>query len=113
MTPDISIFGRYTYLVTELFWGTIAVALLWRANAFKTAARTILVLYPLGYLWDRYTLEVGVFEIPLRSGVEILDIPLEEHLFMLVVPGMVVGAHETLAQYFGDSRTTAPRETDA
>lgn len=94
--PDIGVFGRYTYLVTELLWGTIALLLLWHADAVRTAARTILVLYPFAYVWDWYTLKVGVFAIPLRTGIELLGIPLEEHIFMLVVPALVVGIHETL-----------------
>lgn len=93
---DISVCGRYTYLVTELFWGAIAALLVRRSGAERRALRTIVVLYPLGYLWDRYTLNVGVFEIPLRTGVDVAGIPLEEHLFMLVVPSMVIGVHETL-----------------
>ncbi len=97
MAPDISVFGRYTYLVTELFWGTIAGLLLWQTGSTKRAARTVLALYPLGYLWDRYTLDVGVFEIPLRTGIEVAGIPIEEHLFMLVVPSMVIGVHEALS----------------
>jgi lycopene cyclase domain-containing protein len=96
MARDIAVFGRYTYLVTELFWGTIAALLLRRAGAERRAALTVAALYPLGYLWDRYTLAVGVFDIPLRTGIEIAEIPLEEHLFMLVVPSMVIGVHETI-----------------
>ncbi|MFC4247024.1 lycopene cyclase domain-containing protein [Natribaculum luteum] len=99
MAPDIDVFGRYTYLATELFWGAIALALLRRADAVRRAAVTILALYPVAYLWDRYTLEVGVFSIDLRTGIEIAGIPLEEHLFMAVVPGLVVGFHENI---FGD-----------
>lgn len=98
---DISVLGRYTYLGTELFWGLLAAVLVRRSGAEKRAARTILALYPLGYLWDRYTLNVGVFEIPLRTGVDVAGIPIEEHLFMLVVPSMVIGAHETLCNWFG------------
>ncbi len=116
---DITVFGRYTYLVTELLWGTVAVALLRRANACRKAAVTILVLYPIAYVWDRYTLAVGVFDIKLRTGIDIAGIPLEEHLFMAVVPGLVIGIHETI---FGDdgganataylSRVTRSRLTD-
>lgn len=94
--PDIGVLGPYTYLATELLWGAVALALLRYADAFRVAARTTLVLYPFAYLWDWYTLEVGVFAIPLRTGVEFLGIPIEEHLFMLVVPAMVVGTHESL-----------------
>ena len=100
MVPDIGIFGRYTYLATELFWGTIALVLLRRAGALGKAAVTIAALYPIAYLWDRYTLAVGVFEINLRTGIEVAGIPLEEHLFMLVVPGLVIGFHETI---FGET----------
>ncbi|MGQ3410681.1 lycopene cyclase domain-containing protein [Natrinema sp. LN54] len=96
---DISVFGRYTYLVTEVVWGTVAALLLSRANALRKAAVTILALYPVAYVWDRYTLAVGVFDIKLRTGVEVAGIPLEEHLFMAVVPGLVIGFHETI---FGD-----------
>jgi lycopene cyclase domain-containing protein len=96
---DISVFGRYTYLVTEIVWGAVAAALLRRANACRKAAVTILALYPIAYVWDRYTLAVGVFDIQLRTGVDVAGIPLEEHLFMAVVPGLVIGVHETL---FGD-----------
>ncbi|SIS03358.1 lycopene cyclase domain-containing protein [Natronorubrum thiooxidans] len=99
MNPDISVLGRYTYLATELFWGAIAVLLLRRADALRNAAVTILALYPIAYVWDRYTLAVGVFDIKLRTGIDIAGIPLEEHLFMAVVPGLVIGFHETL---FGD-----------
>ncbi|ELZ03054.1 lycopene cyclase domain-containing protein [Natrialba aegyptia] len=103
MRPDIGVLGRYTYLATELFWGTIAATLLYRANAVRKAAVTILALYPIAYLWDRYTLAVGVFSIELRTGIEIAGIPLEEHLFMAVVPGLVIGFHETI---FGSEQTT-------
>ncbi|WP_436344019.1 lycopene cyclase domain-containing protein [Natronorubrum sp. FCH18a] len=99
MALDISVLGRYTYLATELFWGSVAVLLLHRANALRKAGVTILALYPVAYLWDRYTLAVGVFDIKLRTGIDIAGIPLEEHLFMAVVPGLVIGFHETL---FGD-----------
>lgn len=97
--PDIGVLGRYTYLATEAFWGTVALALLYRAGALRKAAVTILALYPIGYVWDRYTLAVGVFSIELRTGIDVAGIPLEEHLFMAVVPGLVIGVHETL---FGD-----------
>ncbi|WIV67885.1 lycopene cyclase domain-containing protein [Natrialbaceae archaeon AArc-T1-2] len=100
MVPDISVFGRYTYLVTEVVWGTVAAALLWRADAIDRAAVTIAALYPIAYLWDRYTLAVGVFSIDLRTGIDVAGIPLEEHLFMAVVPGLVVGVHETI---FGET----------
>ena len=99
MAPDISVLGRYTYLATELVWGSVALVLLHRANALRKAAVTILALYPVAYLWDRYTLAVGVFDIKLRTGIDIAGIPLEEHLFMAVVPGLVIGFHETI---FGD-----------
>jgi len=94
--PDISVFGRYTYLVTEIFWGAIALWLLRRAGAMGRAAKTIAVLYPFAYAWDRYTLSVGVFEIPLRTGIEVAGIPIEEHLFAIVVPSLVLGFHENL-----------------
>ena len=96
---DISILGRYTYLATELVWGVVAALLLRRAGALRKAAVTIVALYPIAYVWDRYTLAVGVFDIKLRTGIDIAGIPLEEHLFMAVVPGLVIGVHETI---FGD-----------
>ncbi|WP_423750684.1 lycopene cyclase domain-containing protein [Salinirarus marinus] len=95
--PDISVLGPYTYLATEVTFGVVAVALLAYARAFRAAARTVVVLYPVAYVWDWYTLRVGVFAIPLRTGVELLGIPIEEHLFMVVVPALVVGVHEALA----------------
>ena len=94
--PDITFFGEYTYLVTEVVWGTVAVGLLYRAGAIVQAARTIAVLYPIAYLWDWYTLRIGVFAIPLRTGVEFLGIPIEEHIFMVVVPALVLGIHENV-----------------
>lgn len=101
--PDITVFGRFTYLVTELLWGTVALALLWYSGSWRAAARTTAVLYPFALAWDWYTLEVGVFEIPLRTGVELLGVPIEEHIFMLLVPSMVVATHETLRKL--DDRT--------
>ncbi len=98
--PDIgAAFGEYTYLVTEIVWGTVAVGLLYRAAALVQAARTIAVLYPIAYLWDWYTLHIGVFAIPLRTGVELLGIPIEEHIFMVVVPALVLGIHENLRNW--------------
>lgn len=91
-----AIFGRWTYLATEVGFGTLAALLLTYTGAWRRAARTVLTLYPLGFVWDWYTLEIGVFEIPLRTGVTLLGIPLEEHLFILVVPSLVVAWHELL-----------------
>ncbi|MEF8856176.1 MAG: lycopene cyclase domain-containing protein [Haloplanus sp.] len=98
--PDITALGPYTYLATEVLWGVAAVTLVIRAGAVRTALRTTLVCYPVAYVWDWYTLTVGVFSIPMRTGTDLLGIPIEEHLFMLVVPMMVVGVHETLANLF-------------
>lgn len=111
MVPDIGVFGRYTYLLTELFWGTVAFVLLRRADALRTAGTTILALYPLAYVWDRYTLAVGVFSIELRTGVNVAGIPVEEHLFMVVVPGLVLGIHETIHRT-DSRRSTTPERTD-
>jgi lycopene cyclase domain-containing protein len=96
---DITVLGPYTYLATEALFGSAAVLLLWRTGAWWPAARTTAVVYPVAYVWDWYTLEVGVFSIPMRTGVELLGIPLEEHLFMLVVPAFVVGVHELLREW--------------
>lgn len=97
MLPDIgAAFGPYTYLVSEVVFGAAAFVLLYRAQALRRAATTILVLYPVAYVWDWYTLEIGVFAIELRTGVDLLGIPVEEHLFMVVVPALVLGVHETL-----------------
>jgi lycopene cyclase domain-containing protein len=96
MLPDIGVFGPYTYLVTEVLWGSVALVLLWRANALRMAAKTIVVLYPIAYVWDWYTLTVGVFAIKLRTGVDLLGIPIEEHIFMIVVPALILGIHENL-----------------
>lgn len=94
MLPDIGVFGPYTYLVTEAVFGTLALALLWHTGSLGRAARTVVALYPLAYVWDWYTLHVGVFEIVLRTGISFLGIPLEEHLFIVVVPSLVIGMHE-------------------
>jgi lycopene cyclase domain-containing protein len=96
MLPDIGVLGPYTYIVTEIVFGAIAAGLLAYADAFRIAARTIVALYPVAYFWDWYTLKVGVFAIRLRTGVELLGIPIEEHVFMIVVPALVLGLHETL-----------------
>ncbi len=95
--PDITVFGPYTYLVTEVAFGSVAFAALARVGAVRRALTTIAVLYPVAYLWDWYTLTVGVFAIPMRTQVELLAIPLEEHLFIVVVPAVVLAIHETLA----------------
>jgi lycopene cyclase domain-containing protein len=95
--PDIgAVFGEYTYLASEVVFGTVAVGLLYRAGALIQAARTIAVLYPIAYFWDWYTLRIGVFAIQLRTGIDFLGIPIEEHLFMVVVPALVLGIHENL-----------------
>ena len=94
--PDITVLGRWTYLATEVVFGSVALFLLWRVDALSRAAKTIAVLYPVAYVWDWYTLTVGVFEIPMRTGVELLGIPIEEHIFIVVVPAFVLGIHENV-----------------
>jgi lycopene cyclase domain-containing protein len=116
MLPDITVFGPYTYLVTELLWASVAIGLVLYADVLRVAARTVAVLYPPALLWDWYTLEVGVFAIPMRTGVELVGVPLEEHIFMVVVPAMVVGTHETLRIHLDapdvDADTDAEADTD-
>lgn len=95
--PDIgAVFGAYTYLASEVVFGAVAFALLYRADALRRAGVTIAALYPIAYVWDWYTLTIGVFAIELRTGVDLLGIPIEEHLFMVVVPALVIAFHETL-----------------
>lgn len=101
--PDISVLGPYTYLTTEVFFGAIALGLLYYADALRSAAYTIAALYPIGFIWDWYTLEVGIFEITMRTGSELFGIPIEEQLFLLVVPALVVGIHETIRTVSADS----------
>lgn len=96
MLPDITVLGPYTYLATEAVFGAVAFALVYRADALGRAAKTIAALYPVAYVWDWYTLHVGVFAIQTRTGVDLLGIPVEEHLFIVVVPLLVIGFHETL-----------------
>ncbi|WP_435359396.1 lycopene cyclase domain-containing protein [Haloarchaeobius sp. DFWS5] len=112
MLPDITIFGPWTYLVTEAVFGTIALALLVRADALRRAGRTVITCYPLGFVWDWYTLSVGVFAIELRTGVDLLGIPIEEHLFILVVPSFVLGVHETLHAREAAEPTSSGRGDD-
>jgi lycopene cyclase domain-containing protein len=95
--PDITVLGPYTYLATELTFGSVAFLALARVGAVTRALRTIALLYPIAYLWDWYTLTVGVFSIPMRTGVELLGIPIEEHLFIVVVPALVLAIHETVS----------------
>ena len=112
MLPDIAVFGSYTYLVTILFWGSVAALLIWRADAWRRAAVTITLLYPIGYVWDWYTLHVGVFDIILRTGIDLFGIPLEEHLFIIVVPAMVIGVHENLHRRATSGGTDDTEERD-
>jgi len=105
--PDVGVLGPYTYLATEVAFGAIALVLLVRADALRRAGRTILALYPVAFLWDWYTLHVGVFAIELRTGYDLLGIPVEEHLFMVVVPALVVGVHETLHGDPGEEQSAA------
>ncbi|GAB3422224.1 hypothetical protein GCM10027435_26680 [Haloparvum alkalitolerans] len=105
--PDITALGPYTYLATEVVFGALAFALLYRAEALWSAARTVLALYPVAYVWDWYTLEVGVFAIVARTGYDLFGIPVEEHLFMVVVPALVIGFHETLRRADGPAAVDA------
>ncbi|WP_435062588.1 lycopene cyclase domain-containing protein [Halobaculum sp. EA56] len=113
--PDITVLGPYTYLATEVAFGAVALALLVRAGpaALRRAAVTVAAVYPVAYVWDWYTLEVGVFSIPMRTGIEVLGIPVEEHLFMLVVPALVLGVHETLHARTGEPNADGGAGTDA
>ena len=95
--PDVgAVFGPYTYLASEVAFGALAFVLLYRADALRRAGVTVAALYPIAYVWDWYTLTIGVFAIQLRTGVDFLGIPVEEHVFMVVVPALVVAFHETI-----------------
>jgi lycopene cyclase domain-containing protein len=109
--PDIGVFGPYTYLATEVMWGTVAIALLWYADAFRAAGRVVAVVYLPAYVWDWYTLQVGVFEIPLRTGVNLFGIPIEEHIFMILVPSLVVGVHESIEKIRAERAAATAEET--
>ncbi|WP_245626056.1 lycopene cyclase [Haloparvum sedimenti] len=109
--PDITVLGPYTYLATEVVFGALAFVLLYRAEALWSAARTVLALYPVAYVWDWYTLEVGVFAIVARTGYDLFGIPVEEHLFMVVVPALVIGFHETLRGVEGPTAVDAEAGT--
>lgn len=111
MLPDITVFGAYTYLVTELIWGVLALTLVAYAGVWRQAARTVAVLYPPAFVWDWYTLAVGVFAIPKRTGVELLGIPIEEHIFILLIPTMVVATHETIRKLDDAGRLPAVLST--
>ncbi|PSQ63617.1 MAG: lycopene cyclase [Halobacteriales archaeon SW_8_66_22] len=109
--PDITVLGPYTYLATEVVFGATALVLLVNADAVWSAAKTIVALYPIAYVWDWYTLEVGVFDITMRTGVDLFGIPIEEQIFMLVVPALVLGIHETLRGDSGDADGGPAEET--
>lgn len=93
---DVSgrLFGPSLYLASEVLFGLVAFGLLRATDSVGSAARTIAVIYPVAFLWDWYTLHVGVFAILRRSGIVVLGIPLEEHLFIVVVTAFIVGLHE-------------------
>ena len=109
--PDVTVLGPYTYLATEVVFGATALVLLVNADAVWSAAKTIVALYPIAYVWDWYTLEVGVFDITMRTGVDLFGIPIEEQIFMLVVPALVLGIHETLRSDTGDGDGGPAEET--
>ena len=66
------------------------------ADAVRSAAKTIVAVYPIAYLWNWYTLAVGVFDIIAWTGYDLFGTPIEEHLFAIVVPALVFGIHETI-----------------
>lgn len=109
--PDITVLGSYTYLATEIVFGALAFGLLRYAGALRQSARTIAALYPIAYLWDWYTLEIGVFEITMRTGYDLFGIPIEEHLFMIVVPALVLGIHETIRTLSAESDDASRSDT--
>ena len=111
--PDIgAVFGPYRYLASEVVFGSLALALLYRADALGRAAVTVAALYPIAYVWDWYTLTIGVFAIELRTGIDFLGIPVEEHIFMVVVPALVVAFHETIhGRASADSAAESDRES--
>ncbi|WP_233255120.1 lycopene cyclase [Halopenitus persicus] len=109
--PDVTALGPATYLATEAVFGTVAFVLLYRVNALRRAGATIAVIYPVAYVWDWYTLEVGVFAIVTRTGYDLFGIPIEEHVFMIVVPAFVLGVHETIRSMHGPMGAEAGVET--
>nr|WP_303651809.1 lycopene cyclase domain-containing protein [Halovenus rubra] len=95
-------------MLTEVAFGSLALVLLRYAGALRRAAQTVAALYPIAYVWDWYTLEVGVFDITMRTGYNLFGIPIEEHIFMIVVPALVLGIHECIDTLSVESETALP-----
>ncbi|MFB6198837.1 MAG: lycopene cyclase, partial [Halobacteriaceae archaeon] len=74
LLPDITVaFGAYTYLVSEAVFGLIAITLCHRSGALRRGIQTVVVLYPIAFFWDWYTLRIGVFTINKQIGVDVLE----------------------------------------
>lgn len=99
-----AVFGDSIYLGFLIFFGSIAILLLRQTQALGRATRTIVVLYPVAYLWDWYSLRIGIFDIKRHIGVYVLGVPLEEHLFIVVVAAFVIAVHEQLRNRTDDPR---------
>ncbi|MFB6266619.1 MAG: UbiA family prenyltransferase [Halodesulfurarchaeum sp.] len=94
--PRLSFLGPYVYLAVETAFGLVGLSLLYATGTLRRAARTIAILYPIAFVWDWYSLQIGIFEITRRTGIEVAGIPLEEHLFIVVVPAFILGLHGLL-----------------
>ncbi|MFB6153116.1 MAG: UbiA family prenyltransferase [Halodesulfurarchaeum sp.] len=96
--PLLSFLGSFVYLAAEAAFGLVGFGLLVHTGTLRRAARTIAILYPIAYVWDWYSLQIGIFEITRRTGIEVAGIPLEEHLFIVVVPVFILGLHGLIAR---------------
>lgn len=97
MVFDLAVvLGDVVYLGLLCVFGGFALVLLRRTGSIRRAARTIVVLYPIAFLWDWYSLRIGIFDVNRHVDVFVLGVPIEEHLFILVVSAFVIGVHEQL-----------------
>ncbi|MFB6114444.1 MAG: UbiA family prenyltransferase [Halodesulfurarchaeum sp.] len=99
--PGVWLGGQYLYLASEIVFLVVSIVLIRKTGRLRSALKTVALLYPIAYVWDWYTLQVGIFAITRRTGIDVLGIPLEEHLFIVVVPLFVVSLHETRRKWTG------------
>lgn len=94
-----------SYLAILVLIAFTAVCLEWKFRVHlyhsrRQAIITTFVLFAVGTLWDLYALSRGHWQFPGPGlvGVHIGPLPLEEYLFMFIVPFWIITVYRVIAR---------------
>lgn len=84
---------NYQYLISLLIVGFLSMLYLWKKGVLKEVLKTIPVFIIIGIIWDSLGVRLKWWEMKKVIGIYFIGLPLEEYLFFIFVPMMVISVY--------------------